>query len=66
MYSSKESKEVRKGISLRMSNVDRRSTVPKFDDLTLLEIGDCALFPDWKSGYNTSAGILIIIIFSDF
>ena len=47
MYSSKESKEVRKGILLRMSNIDMRSIVPKFDDLTLLEIGDCALFPDW-------------------
>ena len=48
VYLSKESKEVRKGISLRMSNVDRRSTVPKFHDLMLLEIGDCALFPDWS------------------
>ena len=46
VYSLKESKEVRKGMSLRMSNVDRRSTVPKFDELTLLEFGDCALFPD--------------------
>ena len=48
VYSSKESKEVRKGISLRMSNVDRRSIVPKFDGLTLLKIGDYALFPDWS------------------
>ena len=46
VYSLKESKEVRKGMSLRMSNVDKRSTVPKFDDLALLEIGDSALFPD--------------------
>ena len=46
VYSSKESKEVRKGISLRMSNVDRRSTIPKFDDLLLLEIGNSAKFPN--------------------
>ena len=46
MYSSKESKEVRRDISLRKSNVDNRSTVPKFDDQTLLEFGECILFPD--------------------
>ncbi|XP_057532931.1 uncharacterized protein LOC130810823 [Amaranthus tricolor] len=43
----KGSNKVRNGISLRMSNVDRRSTVPKFDDLTLLKNGDSTLFPDW-------------------
>ena len=47
-----------------MSNVDRRSTVPKFDDLTLLENGDSALFP-LESGEFTSAGISEIL-FSDF
>ena len=26
----------------------KRSTVPKFDDLTLLENGNSALFPDWS------------------
>ena len=51
----KNPKEVTRGISLRMSNVDRRSTVPRFDDLTLLEIGDSALFPDWRQE-NASAG----------
>ena len=54
--SSKESKDVRKGILLRMSNVDRRSTVPRFDDLTQLENGNNTLFPDWKSRDNASAG----------
>ena len=38
-----------------MSNVDRSSTVPTFDDLTLLETGDSALFPD-QSQENASAG----------
>ena len=34
-----------------MSNVDKRSTVPKFDDLTMLVAGDSTLFPKsevWK------------------
>ena len=65
MYLSKESKEVRRSISLRMSNVDRRSTVPKFDVITLLEFGNCILFPD-RSQNNTSAEIMIIIMFSIF
>ena len=65
MYSSKESKEVRKGISLRMSNVDRRSTVPKFDDLTKLKFGNSAVFPDWSLKKIRMLEILIIM-FSDF
>ena len=46
------SKEVRKGRSLRMSNLDRRSIVPKFDDMTILVNGESALFPRLKSGRN--------------
>ena len=48
-----------------MSNVDRRSTVPKFDDLTLLENGDSALFPDW-SLENLRQLKILLILFSDF
>ena len=64
MYSSKEFKKVRKGISLKMSNVDKRSTIPKFDDLAKLENGKSAVFPNWSLKRNTSIEILIII-FSD-
>ena len=39
-----------------MSNVDRRSTVHKFDDLKILVDGDSALFPRLKSGESMSAG----------
>ena len=31
-----------------MSNVDRRSTVPKFDDLTKVENENNVLFPNWS------------------
>ena len=33
-----------------MSNIHKRSTVPKFDDLMILVDGDNALFPRLKSG----------------
>ena len=48
-----------------MSNEDGRSTVPKFDDLTKLENGNSALFPDWSLKRIRLLEILIIM-FSDF
>ena len=38
-----------------MSDIERRSTVPKFDDLTILVDGDIALFLRLESGESTSA-----------
>ena len=46
-----------------MSNVDRRSTVPKFDDLTILVDGDSALFPRLESGESMSVGNSVKYIF---
>ena len=54
------------GRSLRMSNVDRRSTVPKFDNLTILVDGDSALFPRLESGELMSAENFVEYIFLIF
>ena len=48
-----------------MSNVDRMSTIPKFDDLMLLENADSALFPDW-SLENLRQRKFLFILFFDF
>ena len=42
----KDPKDVRRSISLSMSNVDRRSIVPKFNVPTKLKIGDNTLSLD--------------------
>ena len=49
-----------------MSNVDKSSTVPKFDDLMLLVNGDSALFPRLESREFTSAGKFCFIYFQIF
>ena len=66
MYSWKESKEVRRDISLRMSNVDRRSTIPQVWWSNAAGIWRLYTVPRLESEDNAPAGILIIIIFSDF
>ena len=49
-----------------MPNVDRRSTVPKFDDLTLLENENSVFFPDWSLEKIRLLEKIPIKLFSDF
>ena len=49
-----------------MSNVDRRFTVPKFDDLTILVDGHSALFPRLKFRECTLVGKFYRIYFFGF